>query len=413
MTERHAPAALHLRGVTKRYGEVVALDGVDLEVAPGLITTLVGPSGCGKSTLLGVVAGLTAPTAGRVHLGGRDVTDLPAERRGAVLVFQEHRLFPFLTALEDVAFGLRMRGVPRRERDRQAAEMLERVGLGGLGGRRPAELSGGQRQRVALARALVLDPQVLLLDEPLSSLDPHLRDGLRELVVELQRERELTTLVVTHDREEAVAFGDRLAVLFDGRLHQHAGPRDVVERPATGEVARFIGATEVLPGRRMRDRVMSPIGPLPLPAGVSGPGDGGSGGVVGADGSGGVVGADGSGGVVGADGPSGVGGALGAAGADVEVVLRRDRLRLRAAAAVTDSGSGADDQVRSERGLLVGRVAAARYLGTRTRVTVTIDGHELTVEAPSAELAAFGAGAAVTLEVPAEAVWLVPAGSSW
>ena len=395
MTERHAPAALHLRGVTKRYGEVVALDGVDLEVAPGLITTLVGPSGCGKSTLLGVVAGLTAPTAGRVHLGGRDVTDLPAERRGAVLVFQEHRLFPFLTALEDVAFGLRMRGVPRRERDRQAAEMLERVGLGGLGGRRPAELSGGQRQRVALARALVLDPQVLLLDEPLSSLDPHLRDGLRELVVELQLERELTTLVVTHDREEAVAFGDRLAVLFDGRLHQHAGPRDVVERPATGEVARFIGATEVLPGRRMRDRVMSPIGPLPLPAGVSGPGDGGSGGVVGADGSGGVV------------------GALGAAGADVEVVLRRDRLRLRAAAAVTDSGSGADDQVRSERGLLVGRVAAARYLGTRTRVTVTIDGHELTVEAPSAELAALGAGAAVTLEVPAEAVWLVPAGSSW
>ena len=395
MTERHAPAALHLRGVTKRYGEVVALDGVDLEVAPGLITTLVGPSGCGKSTLLGVVAGLTAPTAGRVHLGGRDVTDLPAERRGAVLVFQEHRLFPFLTALEDVAFGLRMRGVPRRERDRQAAEMLERVGLGGLGGRRPAELSGGQRQRVALARALVLDPQVLLLDEPLSSLDPHLRDGLRELVVELQRERELTTLVVTHDREEAVAFGDRLAVLLDGRLHQHAGPRDVVERPATGEVARFIGATEVLPGRRMRDRVMSPIGPLPLPAGVSGPGDGGSGGVVGADGSGGVV------------------GALGAAGADVEVVLRRDRLRLRAAAAVTDSGSGADDQVRSERGLLVGRVAAARYLGTRTRVTVTIDGHELTVEAPSAELAALGAGAAVTLEVPAEAVWLVPAGSSW
>ncbi len=395
MTERHAPAALHLRGFTKRYGEVVALDGVDLEVAPGLITTLVGPSGCGKSTLLGVVAGLTAPTAGRVHLGGRDVTDLPAERRGAVLVFQEHRLFPFLTALEDVAFGLRMRGVPRRERDRQAAEMLERVGLGGLGGRRPAELSGGQRQRVALARALVLDPQVLLLDEPLSSLDPHLRDGLRELVVELQRERELTTLVVTHDREEAVAFGDRLAVLFDGRLHQHAGPRDVVERPATGEVARFIGATEVLPGRRMRDRVMSPIGPLPLPAGVSGPGDGGSGGVVGADGSGGVV------------------GALGAAGADVEVVLRRDRLRLRAAAAVTDSGSGADDQVRSERGLLVGRVAAARYLGTRTRVTVTIDGQELTVEAPSAELAALGAGAAVTLEVPAEAVWLVPAGSSW
>jgi len=376
MTERDGAAPLHLRGITKRYGEVVALDAVDLEVAPGLITTLVGPSGCGKSTLLGVVAGLTAPTAGRVHLGGRDVTDLPAERRGAVLVFQEHRLFPFLTAVEDVAFGLRMRGVPRRERGRRAAEMLERVGLGGLGGRRPAELSGGQRQRVALARALVLDPQVLLLDEPLSSLDPHLRDGLRELVVELQRERELTTVVVTHDREEAVVFGDRLAVLLDGRLHQHAGPRDVVERPATGEVARFIGATEVLPGRRSRDAVTTPIGPLPLPAAApSAGGDPGD-------------------------------------GADVEVVLRRDRLRLRAVGDAPDDPTGTHGRARSDRCLLAGRVAAARYLGTRTRVTVSVDGHELTVEAPSAELAALGAGAAVTLEIPAEAVWLVPAGPS-
>jgi len=397
VTDRDGPVPLHLRGVTKRYGEVVALDGVDLEVAPGLITTLVGPSGCGKSTLLGVVAGLTAPTAGRVHLGGRDVTELPAERRGVVLVFQEHRLFPFLTALEDVAFGLRMRGVPRRERERRAVTMLERVGLGGLGSRRPAELSGGQRQRVALARALVLDPQVLLLDEPLASLDPHLRDGLRELVVELQRERALTTLVVTHDREEAVVFGDRLAVLLDGRLHQHAEPRDVVERPATGEVARFIGATEVLPGRRTGDRVTTAVGPLPLPVGVPGPGGRAAAGAAGAEG---------------AEMAEPAKGAEGAGGADVEVVLRRDRLRLRAAEAATDSGPGAPDDVRSERCLLAGRVAAARYLGTRTRVTVTIDGHELTVEAPSAELAAFGAGAAVTLEVPAEAVWLVPAGPS-
>lgn len=398
MTERHGPAALHLRGVTKRYGEVVALDAVDLEVAPGLITTLVGPSGCGKSTLLGVVAGLTPQTAGRVHLGGRDVTDLPAERRGAVLVFQEHRLFPFLTALEDVAFGLRMRGVPRRQRDRQAAEMLERVGLGGMGGRRPAELSGGQRQRVALARALVLDPQVLLLDEPLSSLDPHLRDGLRELVVELQRERELTTLVVTHDREEAVVFGDRLAVLLDGRLHQHAGPRDVVERPATGEVARFIGATEVLPGRRTRDVVTTPIGPLPLPVRASGQRRGGA------------ASADGT---HAADGADGADRADGADGADVEVVLRRDRLRLHAAGDASDAPdapTGTQARAPSEGCRLVGRVAAARYLGTRTRVTVTIDGHELTVEAPSAELAAFGAGTAVTLEIPAEAVWLVPGG---
>lgn len=362
MTERTSPTDLHLDGVTKRFGEVVALDDVHLAVTPGRITTLVGPSGCGKSTLLSVVAGLTAPSAGRVRLGARDVTEVAPERRGVVLVFQEQRLFPFLTAVDDVAFGLRMRGVDRRERARRAAAMLERVGLAGLEQRRPSELSGGQRQRVALARALVLDPAVLLLDEPLGSLDPHLRDDLRELLVGLQRERELTTVVVTHDREEAIVLGDHLAVLLDGRLHQCATPREVVERPRTAAVARFVGATELLPGRHHGPWVETPIGRLPAP-----PTDGDH------------------------REPAG----------DVEVVLRRDLLRVRSPGS---TAGGAATGV----GEVTGTLVATRYLGARTRATVTVDGHELTLEVATAALAGHGIGGTVTVEVPAEAIWTVP-----
>ena len=361
MSDRTRSVDLHLDGVTKRYGEVVALDDVHLDVTPGRITTLVGPSGGGKSTLLSVVAGLTTPTVGRIRLGTRDLTDVAPERRGVVLVFQEQRLFPFLTALDDVAFGLRMRGVDRRERARRAAAMLERVGLAGLEHRHPGELSGGQRQRVALARALVLDPAVLLLDEPLGSLDPHLREELRELVIELQRERELTTVVVTHDREEAVVFGDHLAVLLDGRLHQHATPREVVERPSTAAVARFVGATELLLGRRDGQRVHTPIGKLPAPIAAPDRSD--------------------------RDG-------------DVEVVLRRDLLRL-----LPPGPTGPEAAANACR--VAGTLVATRYLGTRTRATVAVGGHELTIEAATGELVGHSVGTPVTVEVPAEAVWVV------
>lgn len=356
MNGRTPPAGLHLEGVTKRYGEVVALEDVHLDVTPGRITALVGPSGCGKSTLLSVVAGLTAPTGGRIHLGTRDLTEVAPERRGVVLVFQEQRLFPFLTALDDVAFGLRMRGVDRRERARRAAAMLERVGLAGLEQRRPGELSGGQRQRVALARALVLDPEVLLLDEPLGSLDPHLRDELRELVVALQRERELTTVVVTHDREEAIVFGDHLAVLLDGRLHQHATPREVMERPSTAAVARFMGATELLPGRRDGQLVHTAIGVLPVP--------------------------------------------IAAPDGDVAVVLRRDLLRIL-------PPGPSEPPVAAGSSRVVGTLVSTRYLGTRTRATIVVEGHELTIETATAELARHSVGALVTVEVPAESVWVV------
>ncbi len=361
MSEHTPPAGLHLDGVSKRYGEVVALDDVHLDVTPGRITTLVGPSGCGKSTLLSIVAGLTAPTTGRIRLGTRDLTDVAPERRGVVLVFQEQRLFPYLTAVEDVAFGLRMRGVPRGERARRAAAMLERVGLAGLEDRHPAALSGGQRQRVALARALVLDPAVLLLDEPLGSLDPHLRDELRELVTGLQRERELTTVVVTHDREEAIVFGDHLAVLLDGRLHQHATPREVVERPSTAAVARFLGATDLLPGRRDGQRVHTAIGVLPAPT----------------------------------DAPDLVDG-----DGDVEVVLRRDRLRV-----LPPGPTGPGAVAVACR--VVGTLVATRYLGTRSSATIVVEGHAVTIEAATAELARHSVGASVTLEVPSEAVWIV------
>jgi len=354
-------AGLHLQGVTKRYDDVVALDDVHLDVTPGRITALVGPSGCGKSTLLAIVAGLTSPTGGRVHLGARDLTDVAPERRGVVLVFQEQRLFPFLTAVEDVAFGLRMRGVSRRERLDRAAAMLERVGLAGLEHRRPGELSGGQRQRVALARALVLDPEVLLLDEPLGSLDPHLRDELRELVVALQRERALTTVVVTHDREEAIVFGDHLAVLLDGRLHQHATPREVMERPATAAVARFMGATELLPGRCDGQLVHTAIGALPVPAAASD-----------------RVAADG----------------------EVDVVLRRDLLRV-----LPPGASGPPAVLDTCR--VVGTLVSTRYLGTRTRAEIVVEGHELTIETATADLARHRVGSPVTVELPAESVWVV------
>ncbi|MFO7778197.1 MAG: ABC transporter ATP-binding protein [Nitriliruptoraceae bacterium] len=383
MNDRTPPAGLRLEGVTKRYGEVVALDDVHLDVTPGRITALVGPSGCGKSTLLSVVAGLTTPTSGRLHLGTRDLTEVAPERRRIVLVFQEQRLFPFLTALDDVAFGLRMRGVDRRERGRRAAAMLERVGLAGLEHRRPAELSGGQRQRVALARALVLDPAVLLLDEPLGSLDPHLRDELRDLVVSMQRERELTTVVVTHDREEAIVFGDHLAVLLDGRLHQHATPREVMERPSTAAVARFLGATELLPGRREGQLVHTAIGVLPAPAGAADPVDV-------------SMAAD----RIDRDGDVAVGRDPVEEDGDVEVALRRDLLRVLPPGPTEPAASAGACRV-------VGTLVSTRYLGTRTRATIVVGGHELTLEAVTAELSGHGVGGRVTIEVPAESVWLV------
>lgn len=225
-----------------------AVDGVDLALAGGSLVTLVGPSGCGKSSLLALIAGLATPNSGTIAIGGRSVLGLPPEVRGAVLMEQEPLLFPHMTVAGNVGFGLRMRGVAAADVERRVAGMLALVRLAGFGGRRPHELSGGQAQRVALARALVTEPAVLLLDEPFAALDPELRDEMRDLVLMLQRRTGTTMLLVTHDRTDAVALGNRMAVMLAGRVVQTGRPAEVFEHPGSAGAAQFLGFSNALTG---------------------------------------------------------------------------------------------------------------------------------------------------------------------
>jgi len=241
-------SSIRLEGLAKTYGGGTrALREVDLTVEDGELVVLVGPSGCGKSTALRIVAGLEQPTAGRVWLGDRDVTDVEPGARDVAMVFQSYALYPHKRVRENLGFGLRMRGVARREIDRRVSEVAERLGLSQLLERRPAALSGGQRQRVALGRALVrcgapgAEPAAVLLDEPLSNLDARLRLTMRAELARLHRELGVTMLYVTHDQEEAMTLGDRIAVLREGALEQVAAPLEVYRRPASAFVADFIG----------------------------------------------------------------------------------------------------------------------------------------------------------------------------
>ena len=242
-------AEISLRGLTKRFGSTVAVDDLTLSLASGELVALLGPSGCGKTTTLRMIAGFETPTAGQVRLGDRDVTDAPPEKRNCGMVFQNYALFPHLTVYQNIAFGLQMRGVDRGQIDRRVVEILDKVGLGGLGGRYPRQLSGGQQQRTALARALVINPSVLLLDEPLANLDAKLREEMRFYIRSLQREFHITTLYVTHDQAEALVLADRVAVLMDGVLQQFDVPETVYRRPQTVAVASFIGLTNLIPGQ--------------------------------------------------------------------------------------------------------------------------------------------------------------------
>ncbi len=248
--------AVRLSGIRRVYGDVVAVGGVDLDIAAGEFFTLLGPSGSGKTTTLRVIAGFERPDAGRVELQGVDVTRVSPSQRAVNTVFQDYALFPHMTVGENVEYGLRVRGIPRRERRERVDEVLERVRLPGLGNRKPAQLSGGQRQRVALARAIVNRPPVLLLDEPLGALDLKLRQEMQSFLQGLQRDLGITFIYVTHDQEEALTMSDRLAVFNTGRIEQVGSPADVYEHPQTEFVAGFVGVSNVLErdGRRFTIR---------------------------------------------------------------------------------------------------------------------------------------------------------------
>jgi putative spermidine/putrescine transport system ATP-binding protein len=246
--EDDARPAVTLRGLHKRFGPVAAVDGVDLEIADGEFFSMLGPSGSGKTTVLRMVAGFEEPTEGTVLLADKNVTRLAPFERDVCTVFQDYALFPSMNVRDNVAYGLRVRGIGRADRSRQADEALAGVRLEGYGDRKPAQLSGGQRQRVALARALVVRPKVLLLDEPLGALDLKLREQMQIELKQIQREVGITFVFVTHDQEEALTMSDRIAVFNAGRIEQVGTPADLYERPATTFVAAFVGTSNLVEG---------------------------------------------------------------------------------------------------------------------------------------------------------------------
>jgi putative spermidine/putrescine transport system ATP-binding protein len=234
-----------IEDVSRRFGDVLALDRTNLDVAAGELMALLGPSGCGKTTTLRIIAGFEVPDTGRILIGGRDVSATPTHRRGLGMVSQDYCLFPHMTISENVAFGLRMASLPRAERDRRVTDMLELVRLSGIGARYPNQLSGGQQQRVALARALVINPALLLLDEPLAALDKNLRESMQFELRRIQRLLGITTVMVTHDQEEALTLADRVAVMHQGRILQIGTPRDVYDFPRTRFVSEFLGTANL------------------------------------------------------------------------------------------------------------------------------------------------------------------------
>jgi putative spermidine/putrescine transport system ATP-binding protein len=351
-------AELVLDGLGRRYGATAAVERVDAAVARGELLALLGPSGCGKTTTLRMVAGFVEPSAGRVLIRGRDVTRLPPHRRDTGMVFQSYALFPHLTVAENIAFGLRRRGVARAETAERVARMVRLLRLEGLEGRLPRQLSGGQQQRVAVGRALVINPTVVLLDEPFSNLDALLREGTRIELRRLQTELGLTTLFVTHDQAEAMAIADRIAVMNAGRLEQVGTPREVYERPATRFVAGFIGRAnlfEARPDGAAPGRLRSEDG-LPL--------------------------------------------ATAAPARPTTLVLRPERVALEEpAAAASDTPNAA-----------VGRVEVVSFLGTGVQVVLRLaNGRAILAEGPAALADRFRAGTPAAARWRPEDLYAIPA----
>ena len=339
--------SVSLRSLTRAFGATRALDEMSLDIEPGELVALLGPSGCGKTTALRIVAGFEFADSGEVLIDGRDVSPVPASKRDMGMVFQSYSLFPNMSALDNVAFGLRMRGARTAGRRRQAAELLDMVGLAAQARQFPHQLSGGQQQRVALARALAIEPRVLLLDEPLSALDAKVRLQLREQIRTLQLRLGTTTLFVTHDQEEALSMSDRVGVMRSGKLEQVATPDELYSRPATAFVAEFVGTMNRLPGELRAGGTVAALDKT-VPVMNSGTDLG--------------------------PGP-------------VDVLVRPEGLRLE----VIENGNGI--------------VTTRTFLGSVTRVGVLLSGDiAVQVDKASTEAAALAPGTSVQISLPAEPV---------
>src|SRR5487761_729698 len=337
-----------LQNLGRAFGATKALDGLSIEMAPGELVALLGPSGCGKTTALRIVAGFEIADTGSVLIDGKDISAVPAAKRDMGMVFQSYSLFPNMNALDNVAFGLRMRKIGTADRRKRAGELLDLVGLAPQARQYPHQLSGGQQQRVALARALAIEPRVLLRDEPLSALDAKVRLQLREQIRTLQQRLSTTTLFVTHDQEEALSMADRVGVMRDGKLEQIAAPDELYQDPATAFVAEFVGVMNRIPGELQGGGTVSVLGGT-VPVKGQKPTE-----------------------------PS---------GQEIDVLVRPEGLTLQ----VLPNGNGI--------------VTTRNFLGSVTRVGVLLDGDvAVHVDKPSSEAAALAPGTSVAVSLPAQPV---------